>query len=104
MKVFIDGVQRTIRGIALKGIIRSLLFLSFCLLAVPLSAQIKTLVTDNLVGPDGSPAAGALTITAAGSFESADGYNVAKGWHVQVPVSNGAFSVNLIPNQGANPP
>jgi hypothetical protein len=104
MKAFIDSVRRTIPGGALKGIIVSLLLLSFCLLPVTLSAQIKTIVTDNLVGPDGSPAAGTLTITAAGSFESADGYNVAKGWHVQVPISNGSFSVNLIPNQGANPP
>ena len=65
MKAFIDSVRRTIPGGALKGIIVSLLLLSFCLLPVPLSAQIKTIVTDNLVGPDGSPAAGTLTITAA---------------------------------------
>ena len=104
MNAFIDGVRRTIRSGVLKGIIVSPLLLAFCLFTVPLAAQIKTTVSDNLVGPDGSPAAGTLTITAAGSFESADGYNVAKGWHVQAPVSNGSFSVVLIPNQGANPP
>ncbi|MGD0221735.1 MAG: hypothetical protein ABSF71_05320 [Terriglobia bacterium] len=66
-------------------------------------AQVKTIVTDNLLGPDGSPANGTITISASGAFQSADGHNVAQGWRIQVPVSNGSFTVSLIPNQGATP-
>lgn len=80
-----------------------LILLAACLLPVPGLAQIKTTVADNLLGPDGSSASGTMTISAAGAFRSADGYNVAQGWRIQIPVVAGSFSVSLIPNQGATP-
>ena len=80
-----------------------LLLSAFYLLPLPGFAQVKTTVTDNLLGPDGSPANGTMTISAAGAFQSADGHNVAQGWRIQIPISNGSFTASLIPNQGATP-
>jgi hypothetical protein len=103
MNIIIDGKQpRTSRVGLRRMVVYSFLF-TVCILPLPALAQIKTTVTDNLLGPDGSPAAGTISISAAGAFRSADGYNVAQGWRIQVPVSAGNFSVNLIPNQGATP-
>lgn len=85
------------------GLVGFLFLFAFFLLPFPAFSQVKTTVTDNLLGPDGSPANGTMTISAAGAFQSADGHNVAQGWRIQMPVSNGSFTVSLIPNQGATP-
>ena len=85
------------------NLVGCLFLFAFCLLPLPSLAQVKTTVTDNLLGPDGSPANGTMTISAAGAFQSADGHNVAQGWRIQIPISNGSFAASLIPNQGATP-
>lgn len=103
MNITRNDKQRRISGEWRRGMGGCLFLLAVCLLPFPAWAQIKTTVTDSLLGPDGSPASGTMTISAAGAFRSADGYNVAQGWQIQVPVSAGSFSVTLIPNQGATP-
>ncbi|MGO8792683.1 MAG: hypothetical protein ACLQVL_35575 [Terriglobia bacterium] len=103
MNTIMDGEVRKIDQTCRKTAVGCLLLFSFCLLPFPVLAQIKTTVTDSLLGPDGSPATGTMTISAAGAFESADGHNVAQGWRIQIPVSGGSFAMNLIPNQGATP-
>ena len=103
MNTIMHGNKRKMGGERQRTIVGCLFLFSFCLLPLPVLAQIKTTVTDNLLGPDGSPATGTMTISAAGAFESADGHNVAQGWRIQIPVSGGSFTVNLIPNQGATP-
>ena len=103
MHTFTDCKQRRIDRIWRSRMAGCLILLAACLLPVPGLAQIKTTVADNLLGPDGSSASGTMTISAAGAFRSADGYNVAQGWRIQIPVVAGSFSVSLIPNQGATP-
>ena len=97
------GVKRQMDRKQQTCLVGFLLLLAFCLLPIRAFSQVKTTVTDNLLGPDGSPANGTMTVSAAGAFQSADGHNVAQGWRIQIPVSNGSFTVSLIPNQGATP-
>ena len=73
-----------------------------CLLPAALFAQNKTTVTGSLLGPDGSPASGFISITATVPFTSADGYNVTAGPPIQVAITNGSFTAALIPNAGSS--
>ncbi len=68
-----------------------------------LFAQRKTTVADTLFGLDGTPLNGYLIVKTATAFTSPDGFAVAAGTQTRVNVSNGAFSVQLIPNVGASP-
>lgn len=69
------------------------------LLAAPLRAQQSTTISDAIVGATGN-----LTITAAQTFTTADGYVVAAGtkWVVALSAS-GQFTVTLYPTVGASP-
>lgn len=79
-----------------------LLLLSCCVLST--LAQVKTTVTDTLVGPGGQPVVGSIKITSAQTFTSADGFVVPSGQTLTVSItSNGSFTAALVPNVGATP-
>jgi len=79
-----------------------LLLSACCLLPGTLFAQNKTTVTGSLLGPDGSPANGFISITATVPFTSADGYNVTSGPPIHVAITSGSFTAALIPNAGSS--
>jgi hypothetical protein len=79
-----------------------LLLSAICLLPTALFAQNKTTVTGTLLGPDGSPANGFISVTATVPFVSADGYNVTAGPPIHMTITNGTFSAALIPNAGSS--
>jgi hypothetical protein len=63
-----------------------------------------TEVTDTLYTPEGVPVTdGTLTIANPQTFLSADGFTFLSGFNLIVPVVNGVFSINLVPNQGSTP-
>ena len=68
-----------------------------------LFAQQTTTVADTLYDPTGKPLAGTLVITNQTTFASADGFQIPAGNQITVSVTNGAFSVQLVPNIGAAP-
>jgi len=76
-----------------------------CLLTLsPLAAaQITTTVADTVHAPDGSLPSGQLVISATSTFTAADGTVVFQGTVATAPVTNGAFSVALVPNAGSTP-
>jgi hypothetical protein len=75
---------------------------AYCLVPTSLFAQNKTTVTGSLLGPDGSPANGFISVTATVPFTSADGYNVTSGPPIQIAITNGSFTAALIPNAGSS--
>jgi hypothetical protein len=79
-----------------------LLLSAFCL---PLSvyAQAKTTVSDTLHAPDGALPGGQIVIKSQSTFTAADGTVVFQGAVATATVTNGAFSVALIPNAGSTP-
>lgn len=74
------------------------------LCALGAAAQTTTTVADSLFSPTGSAVSGSIRVSANETFTAADGTVVPKGVVIYVPVTNGAFSVNLVPNIGSNPP
>jgi len=66
-------------------------------------AQSKTTVQDTLYSPSGTSLSGTITITNNATFAAADGTVVPKGAVASVTVTNGVFSVDLIPNAGSTP-
>lgn len=68
-----------------------------------LLAQQTTTVTDALHDPSGTPLSGRLVVTNQIAFISADGFQIAAGNQISVNVTNGSFSVQLVPNVGATP-
>jgi hypothetical protein len=68
-----------------------------------LFAQQTTTIADALYDPTGKPLAGTLVITNQTTFASADGFQILAGNQITVSVTNGAFSVGLVPNVGATP-
>ena len=74
------------------------------LICQPAFAQVKTTVADKLLLPDGTPVTGTLKITAAQTFQAADGFNVlAGGVKIVTLGADGSFTVALIPNAGSSP-
>ncbi|HEV2177127.1 MAG TPA: hypothetical protein VGW33_07990 [Terriglobia bacterium] len=72
---------------------------------LPLTAwgQTRTTVTDTLYDPTGAPLTGHLVVTNETTFTSVDGFQIPAGNQITVTVTNGAFSVPLVPNLGATP-
>lgn len=68
-----------------------------------LLAQTKTTVADTIHGPDGSLPSGKIVISASSTFTGADGSVVLRGTVATATVTDGAFSVALIPNAGSTP-
>jgi Pectate lyase superfamily protein len=66
-------------------------------------AQTRTTVADTIHAPDGGLPSGQIVISATSTFTAADGSVVLRGTVVTVTVTNGAFSVALIPNAGSTP-
>ena len=86
----------------------SLLAVFFTLFAIAYSpvlvfAQSKTTVSDTLHGPDGSLPSGKIVITSKSTFTASDGSVVFSGAVATATVTNGAFSIALIPNAGSTP-
>jgi len=69
----------------------------------PAFGQTTTTVADTIHGPDGSLPNGQIVISATSTFTAADGTVVFQGTVATVPVTNGAFSVALVPNAGSTP-
>jgi predicted GH43/DUF377 family glycosyl hydrolase len=83
-----------------------------CLLAIALGlllpvaalrAQTTTTVADTIHGPDGSLPSGKIVITSKSTFTASDGSVVFSGAVATATVTNGTFSVSLIPNAGSTP-
>lgn len=68
-----------------------------------LLAQETTTVGDTLHDPSGLPLSGHLVVTNQTAFVSADGFQIPAGNQITVNVTNGSFSVQLVPNVGASP-
>jgi hypothetical protein len=66
-------------------------------------AQTKTTVTDTIHGPDGSLPSGQIAISSKSTFTASDGTVVFAGTVATATVSNGSFSVALVPNSGSTP-
>ena len=62
-----------------------------------------TTVTDTIYAQDGSLLTGTLTISNTATFTSADGFTILQGFSIPVSVTDGVFTVNLVPNQGSTP-
>ncbi len=67
------------------------------------AAQSATTVADTIHAPDGSLPSGKIVISASSTFTAADGSVVFHGTVATATVTNGAFSVALIPNAGSTP-
>ncbi len=72
-------------------------------LATGLFGQAKTTVTDTLFNADGSKPSGTLVATNLSAFTSADGFVIAAGSKVNAAITNGLFTISLVPNAGSNP-
>lgn len=68
-----------------------------------LLAQTKTTVTDTIHAPDGSLPSGQIVISSKSTFTASDGTVVFAGAVATVTVTNGSFSVALVPNAGSTP-
>ncbi len=79
-----------------------LLTLNFGLSTV-LFGQAKTTVTDTIYNADGSKPSGTLVATNLSTFTSADNFVIAAGSKVTATITNGLFSIQLVPNAGSNP-
>ena len=66
-------------------------------------AQTRTTVADTIHAPDGSLPTGQIIISAPSTFTAADGTVVFQGTVATAAVTNGAFSVGLVPNAGSSP-
>jgi hypothetical protein len=82
-----------------------LIILALFLLAVlPVSAQIRTTIADQLIPPQNGTVVGQLTVTTNQTFTSLDGYTVLIGQKTYIILdATGSFSVQLVPNIGASP-
>ena len=82
-----------------------LLFAACCLLPTALFGQAKTTITGALDGPDGAPANGFISLTITNNFTSADNFNVVpEPMTASIPITNGSFSAQLVPNAGSYTP
>lgn len=63
---------------------------------------ITTNVADTIFAPDGSKPTGRMLVSTTSTWTSKDGYLVLQNFTLWVPVVNGAFAVNLIPNNGGS--
>lgn len=77
--------------------------IAMLLLPIEAICQVTTTVTDTIYSPSGTPLSGMITITNNVTFQASDGTVVPQGVIAVVPVTVGAFTVNLIPNQGSTP-
>jgi hypothetical protein len=71
-----------------------------------MSGPFTTTVADVLYMPNGTPVSnGTLTVSNNQTFITGDsiGYTILNGFSIDVQVINGAFSVNLIPNENTTP-
>ncbi len=66
-------------------------------------AQTKTTVSDTIHAPDGSLPSGKIVMRSKSTFTAADGTVVFSGSVATATVTNGTFSVSLIPNAGSTP-
>lgn len=66
-------------------------------------APFLTTVTDTLYAPDGTLVSGTMLVVNPATFVSADGFTILEGFAISVPVVDGVFSVNLVPNFGSTP-
>lgn len=66
-------------------------------------AQTRTTVADTIHGPDGSQPSGRIVITSRSTFTAPDGTVVFSGVVATATVTNGSFSVSLVPNAGSTP-
>src|SRR5512146_105206 len=94
--------------IASRGFRRLALVLLLTLLAtgyslVPLFAQTKTTVSDTIHAPDGALPSGRIVIKSESTFTAADGTVVFQGTVATTTVTDGAFSVALVPTAGSMP-
>jgi hypothetical protein len=82
-----------------------LIILAFLLLAaLPVSAQVRTTIADQLIPPQNGTVVGQMTITTNQTFTSLDGYTVLIGQKTYITLdATGSFSVQLVPNIGASP-
>src|ERR1700719_1885262 len=73
--------------------------------AIPAHAQgpAKTTVADTLYAPNGQPVNGTMVIVNPTTMTSGDGFVIGANSATKVTVSNGVFSVALVPNIGASP-
>lgn len=69
----------------------------------PLLAQAKTTVSDTVHAPDGLLPSGRIVIKAGSTFTAADGTVVFQGTVATATVTDGAFSVALVPTAGSTP-
>lgn len=68
-----------------------------------MSTPFTTQVTDSLFTPEGQLVSGTLTISNPQTFLSADSFTILAGFNAVVPVVNGVFNVDLIPNEDTTP-
>jgi len=84
-------------------VIAALLLLSAFCFPLSVFAQAKTTVSDTIHGPDGSLPSGKIVLRSKSTFTAADGTVVFSGSVATATVTNGTFSVSLIPNAGSTP-
>ena len=68
-----------------------------------MAGPIKTTVADTIYAPDGNLPTGRLIVSTIGTWTSADGFVILQGFSTWVPVTDGVFSIDLVPNQGSSP-
>ncbi len=68
-----------------------------------LFGQAKTTVSDTIYNADGSKPSGTLVATNLSTFTSADNFVIAAGSKVTATITNGTFSIAIVPNAGSNP-
>lgn len=68
-----------------------------------MSGPAKTTVTDTIYAPDGSLANGKLLVSTTETFTSADEFVILQGFSIWVPVTDGEFTVELVPNEESTP-
>jgi Pectate lyase superfamily protein len=95
-----DGSRQRTFGPTLVGL--CLLLSAFCF-PPTVRAQTMTTITDTIHRPDGSLPSGQIVISSKSTFTASDGTVVFAGAVATATVTNGSFSVALIPNSGSTP-
>jgi hypothetical protein len=80
-------------------LITAVLLLSLAAFAAPAT----TTVSDTLYDQNGQLASGTIIIRNPLTFTSADGFVITQGTSITATITNGVFSVALVPNAGSNP-
>jgi hypothetical protein len=93
--------REKVKEITMKFFRLSILILA--LTASALAAPAVTTVSDTLYDQQGNLANGTITITNPLTFTSADGAVITQGARITATVTNGVFSVLLVPNNGSTP-